>query len=335
MARRPAAPYLDPLDRVWLAAANRIGLDVERSEEVYASTDGAGTLAIGDEQFLDQDDSLAQMIFHELCHSLIEGPESFERPDWGLDNETTRDTPREHACLRVQAALAAPRGLRWFFAPTTDHRAFYDALPDNPLDAPDDRSTMLARIGLSRASRLPWAPALIEALDATAVIVGEAASIAGAEPSLYDTVEAPWPPHPTCSFRVAPYFPDERCGTCGWYDGEDKTCRQADAGVDHAWPACERWEPTLDCLTCAACCGPAYDTVELADDEPIVGLKPDLVIRREGRIELKRIDGRCAALAAEAPHTCAIYANRPRTCSGFDLAGEHCLTARRRVGLSR
>jgi hypothetical protein len=31
---------------------------------------------------------------------------------------------------------------------------------------------------------------------------------------------------------------------------------------------------------------------------------------------------------------CVIYDDRPRTCREFTLGSEHCLTARRRVGLS-
>ena len=49
---------------------------------------------------------LAQLILHELCHALVEGPGALNRPDWGLDNESARDVEREHACLRLQARLA-------------------------------------------------------------------------------------------------------------------------------------------------------------------------------------------------------------------------------------
>jgi hypothetical protein len=31
---------------------------------------------------------------------------------------------------------------------------------------------------------------------------------------------------------------------------------------------------------------------------------------------------------------CVIYDDRPRTCRDFTLGSEHCLTARRRVGLT-
>ncbi|NLY95693.1 MAG: YkgJ family cysteine cluster protein, partial [Myxococcales bacterium] len=68
--RTPRHAYVDPLDAIWLAVARAFGLRVERSDEVYASTDGEGTLTLGTRETLDPDDCLAQMIFHELCHAL-------------------------------------------------------------------------------------------------------------------------------------------------------------------------------------------------------------------------------------------------------------------------
>jgi hypothetical protein len=52
-------------------------------------------------------------------------------------------------------------------AVTTDHRAFLDALPDDPLADGDDDAIGIAREGLRRAERGPWARALHEALRAT------------------------------------------------------------------------------------------------------------------------------------------------------------------------
>jgi hypothetical protein len=186
-ARRVGHCYRDPLDQIWLTTAQRIGLRIERSAEVYASTDGAGTLRIGTGDTLDADDCLAQMIFHELCHALVEGPGSFARPDWGLENIDARDLAREHACLRTQAFLADRHGLRALLAPTTDYRAFYDQLAEDPLaplaagpvvTAPGDPSIALARAALARAHEPPWAPHLEAALRATAQIVGIVAPFA-------------------------------------------------------------------------------------------------------------------------------------------------------------
>lgn len=164
--------YVDPLDAVWFRAATDVGLHVVRAPDAFASTDGQGQLLLGTPETLDADDCLAQMIFHELCHALVQGPASFAEVDWGLDNETERDVVREHACLRVQAALLAPLDLRVAFAPTTDFRVWYDALPDDPLEGPpDDASIPLAKEALARVDTPPWAPHLRRALDASARIV--------------------------------------------------------------------------------------------------------------------------------------------------------------------
>jgi hypothetical protein len=37
---------------------------------------------------------------------------------------------------------------------------------------------------------------------------------------------------------------------------------------------------------------------------------------------------------ADGSYRCRIYAERPRACAEFEIAGDACLTARRRVGLS-
>jgi hypothetical protein len=171
--------YGDPLEAIWLTTAERIGLRVERSGEVYASTDGRAGLRIGSAPTLDPDDCLAQMIFHEICHSLVEGEAAFAHPDWGLDNTGPRDTAREHACLRVQAHLADRHGVRRFLAPTTDHRAFYDRLPPDPLAPRRDPEVTAAILGLQRAGRAPWSPHLEAALAATAVVTRAAAAFAG------------------------------------------------------------------------------------------------------------------------------------------------------------
>src|SRR5262245_31654704 len=100
------------IDRLWIDAAARAGFRVERTREAYASTDGRGAILIGARETLDDDDSLAQLVLHELCHALVEGEPGLRAPDWGLDNTGDRDLPREHACLRLQAHLADAHALR-------------------------------------------------------------------------------------------------------------------------------------------------------------------------------------------------------------------------------
>lgn len=186
--RVPEHEYLDPLDTVWVRTAERMGLSIVTTNTAYADYDGNGTLAIGNERLLDPDDCVAQIIFHEICHWLVEGQDSFHQVNWGLSNTDLRDLDREYASLRVQAALAIPHGLRRFLANTTDHRAYYDALPEDPLAASTDGTTELAKIGLGRACDAPWAPALEDALAATAAIVRTAAAFAH-PPSLFNTLD--------------------------------------------------------------------------------------------------------------------------------------------------
>src|SRR5438045_1562042 len=99
------------IERIWIDATARIGFRVQRTKDVYASTDGNGVIAVGADETLDDDDSLAQLVFHELCHALVQGPENLRVPDWGLDNTSDRDLVAEHACLRLQAHLADAQAL--------------------------------------------------------------------------------------------------------------------------------------------------------------------------------------------------------------------------------
>lgn len=332
--------YRDPLDHVWLDAAARIGLRVERSPEAFAHADGRGRLILATGEHLDPDDCLAQMIFHELCHSLVEGEDSFRRADWGLDNTGPEDDWREHACLRVQATLAGRHGLRRVLAPTTDFRAFYDALPDDPLEPGRDPSSERARLALRRAYTPPWAPHLERALSATAAIASVAARFSLRErelASLWSAVEAPPPAHPT---GLPPRQAGDRtCGDCAWRDPASRLCRQAEQVVAPDERACERFEAPFDCQDCGACCRAAYHAVAVEPDDPAATRLGALIARRkDGGLEVARAGDRCAALAGGvAPgerFACTVYDDRPRCCREFERGGEHCLVARRRVGLS-
>src|SRR5690606_10536264 len=143
------------------------------------------------------------------------------RADWGLDNRGDDDLAREQACLRLQAVLAAPYGLRRVLAPTTEHRSFYDALGDDPLVPRDDRTSILARLGARRMHRPPWAPHLAKALEATATIAS-AVSRSGLPPGhLLGLADAPAPPHPVAVDPLSdgPRYVgggQGRCAQCAW-----------------------------------------------------------------------------------------------------------------------
>jgi hypothetical protein len=343
VARTVTHHYTDPLAQVWLGAAERIGLRVVRTPEAYAATDGRGTLHIANDDQLDRDDSLGQMIFHELCHSLVEGEASFEAPDWGMDNTGPDHDWREHACLRVQWVLTGRYGLRGLFAPTTEFRAFWDQLGPALLSDRADVSVQAAILGLQRAARPPWGPVLDQALAATARIAQEAQAFTAptAQPiSLWSTVDPAPSPHPT---GLPAGDANHQCANCAWRIPSSKAsrCRQAAAKIDDSWPACERYEPALDCQSCGACCRAAYHSVEVGRRDPVVKAQPSLIVDRGSYLEIRRNGDRCAALEGgqleagrQTRFHCTIYDDRPRTCREFTLGSAHCLTARRRVGLS-
>lgn len=136
---------------------------------------------------------------------------------------------------------------------------------------------------------------------------------------------------------------DDLCATCVWrYDGGRgpavARCR-ARGGARLAGPiaACPGHEARLDCQACAACCRAAYGSVTVTRRDPIVKRHPELVVARPTYLEIRRAGDRCAALAGPeaGPWACTIYEDRARCCREFTEGGEHCLVARRRLGLSR
>jgi Fe-S-cluster containining protein len=254
---------------------------------------------------------------------------------------------REHACLRTQWVLAGLYGLRGVFAPTTDFRTtFWNGLAGDVLADRADRSTIAAIAAIRRADQPPWSPALHDALRATAQIAAAVRATA-LPPSLWALAQPAPAAHPT---GQPAGDATGTCGDCAWRHtarGAER-CRQADnARVDPAWPACMRYEAAavVDCQTCGACCREAYHAVHVARRDPAVRKQPSFVVLRDsGQHEVRRDGDRCAALAggpptADAPdratrYHCTIYDDRPRTCREFTLGSDHCLTARRRVGLS-
>ena len=71
-------------------------------------------------------------------------------------------------------------------------------------------------------------------------------------------------------------------------------------------------------------------------DDALATVRPDLVSRDGEFAYVDRPGGRCVGLhAGGPPWRCAVYAVRPLACREFAVAGDACLAARRRVGLSR
>lgn len=334
--------YDDPLDLIWLAAAARLGMRVTRDAGAYASWDGNSTLTLARREELDADDSLAQLVFHEICHALVAGPAGRSQLDWGLDNTSDRDLVFEHACHRVQATLAGRFGLRDFFAVTTEWRPYWDALPYDALSPASDPAVPLARRALARADAPPYAEALTEALSRTAALADVVRELAP-EDSLFRTTR----PLHASGFLVRAAG-GASCGDCAWSYGAGASlrCRQANrAGraevrVRRELAACDRYEPRLtasDCAPCGACCREGFDRVDVRARDAIRKRHPNLVHEDGWGLHLPRPDGRCVALevGAEHGHRCRVYADRPSACREFAVGGDACLEARRRVGLSR
>jgi Fe-S-cluster containining protein len=93
-----------------------------------------------------------------------------------------------------------------------------------------------------------------------------------------------------------------------------------------------------DCATCGACCREGFDRVEVRARDLVRGKHAALVSADAFGEFLARPQGRCVALepkyVQDDGYRCRIYADRPRACAEFEVGGDACLTARRRVGLS-
>lgn len=142
------------LDPVFVAVAASFGFSVVREAGAYVSYQGDEVIRIAPYEDLDEDDTLAQMIVHELCHLFVEGEASRSEWDWGLANDCPDDEQSELAAIRAQAALLDGFGLRVLLAPTTDFRFDYDRLPDDPL-AETSIAARRAAVGLRRLREHP------------------------------------------------------------------------------------------------------------------------------------------------------------------------------------
>lgn len=343
-ARQATKTYADPLNLIWIRAAERYGLRITRTDDAYACYDGKGTLLIAKDAHLDADDSLAQMIFHELCHAAVAGPDAKAAFDWGLCNETDQDLVLEHACHRLQAWLSRRHGLRDFFAVTTDHRPHWDALPEDPLASAGTAAEHARRaLMLLRATEL--GTILEEALSATRKIA-EATRPFAADSSLWASLvplqEMGFPQHEA---------PSLRCGSCAWsapaaHEGKQLACAQTRAAgrkprrIEADARACVRFEPRFeidDCGHCGACCREGFHLVQVGKRERFARLHPQWLEIGHDATFVPRPGGRCVALTGHGrddPYRCAAYEERPESCREFVIRGAACLDARRRVGLS-
>lgn len=362
---RQVSQYVDPLDWIWIQAGRQLGFQIHRSEEVYASTDGKGTLRIGRAESLDTDDCLAQLILHELCHGLAEGEASFAKPDWGFRYESpplSEDAVREHACLRIQAALLKPWGLDRLLAPTTEFRVYYDKLPENPIQPGEDPAITQAQAGLALARRPPFARILENALSKTALFHQLCMNDAPSVPSAFffsssikaSVVPSIWEANPVPKFHPTG-FPQHdsaeyRCESCMWFrtDKNGAHCEQAlayqrvsQAAVEPNTTACSLYESVVPCQSCGACCQSAFEYVPVTKTDAILRRRPLVVAGTPPHWHMKRHPtvNQCGVLQVSSEtslprYTCTAYELRPKTCRDVEVGSSACLTARKRMGYS-
>ncbi len=178
-----------------------------------------------------------------------------------MENIDERDLLQEHACHRLQAALAARHGLRDFFAVTTDWRSYWDTLPLDPLSPGKDPAIPLAReafvrdsAGPGRRTRAsPGAHAQIAALvRGLAELEGD--SLWRATRELHASGFALGAIQPCAAGACA--FAYEQAGWLRCRKSTDEARKRA--RVEAQARACERFERRfLDadtCAVCGACC---------------------------------------------------------------------------------
>ena len=170
--RQPIAPRCDAqtvgavraTDPLWVELLEQAGFRLARRSTSYVWYDGRGEVAIAPDEELDADDTLAQIILHEMVHLLVQGEAARTEPDWGLDNLTDSDAYLEEAALVVQLRLLSLWGLEAVLVPTTDFRGYY--LTEAASEARTDRLSA-AEAGWERWLLWPHREAAERALAAT------------------------------------------------------------------------------------------------------------------------------------------------------------------------
>ena len=303
MKRKTASPLAThAIDEIWRRAAARVGFEIARTNDAYATSDGRGGIAIGATETLDDDDAFAQLVFHELCHAITQGEGALQQAGLGPRQRSRARALREHACLRLQAWLSDRFGLRAAMAPTTPYRDYYAALPDDPLlpllplQGGHDDGDAVARAAAARVrfEASAWRAPIEEALAATAASIGS---------RLW---RRPPPRRPTRSDSGSARRARPAGAAPGLYEGGRGVavtrCRQSapangdGARTSRSHPACAHWEAPVDCRACGACCREAYHSVTVSMRDPVVWQEPDLIVRHGARFEIRREGPRCAAL---------------------------------------
>ena len=156
-------------DPLWVELLAAVGFRLARRSTSYVWYDGAGEVAVAPDDELDVDDTLAQILLHELVHFLVQGESSRAEADWGLDNLTDRDAYLEEAALVLQLRILREAGLERVLVPTTDFRGYY--LAEASAEERPDRVSA-AEVGWARWQNWPHRPQAEAALAATLAALG-------------------------------------------------------------------------------------------------------------------------------------------------------------------
>lgn len=178
--RRRAPQELAPLralEKQWCETFASFGMRSSFDNDCFVAWDGAGTVLLAAREEYDADDTVAQLIFHEFCHWLVEGRAAYSQFDWGLSNEDDRHLANEHAALRLQALFNDRFALREWLYPTTPHLEAYRRLGSEPLTDPmepalDAESQRLARRALQELEAWPEWPKVEALLASSARALG-------------------------------------------------------------------------------------------------------------------------------------------------------------------
>lgn len=176
LSRQPIAPRCDAAtveavrstDALWISLLQQAGFRLVRRSTSYVWYDGAGEVAVAPDDELDADDTLAQILLHELVHFLVQGEASRTQPDWGLDNLSDRDAYLEEAALLLQQRILRAFALEDVLVPTTDFRSYY--LAEAAAEGRADRLAA-AESGWSRWQAWEHRPQAEAALAATRAAV--------------------------------------------------------------------------------------------------------------------------------------------------------------------
>ena len=341
MPRQLTHRYADPVDEIWLAAAKRLGLEVRRSDGAYAAYDGQGVLTLAERKRLRR----------RRLAGAADLPRALPRAGRGRARCVARLGPVQHRRPRSRARARVPprcrpRSARAMACATSSRSPPITARTGTRCPAirsrrrrRGDPAIELARAAWQRARRGRVGETLHAALAATRRSLGGAAVRGAGLAVAHDSAAAPQR-LPAAARRVAALRRLRLAVPGGGQAGRAALPHDARrrrptgrARRARATVACERFEPQArrgrmcelrrvlprrfrSRARARARTDGATPSTTLADATP-----------RFARAAARRVvASRSMATARPTrPYRCRVYADRPRACAEFELAGDACL----------